>query len=167
MRKNAKMSELDMQLKYAEKPECFPLVSVKMVKEGRMKYAQIRALTDSQVIYDQFKRVFEQQIQEKVVAAFVNMHLEVISAQIVGIGTIGTCTVDKASIFRTALLSGASGIILMHNHPSGSLVASKEDIECTKSMIKIGKLLGIPVLDHIIFADDWYHSIRSHGEAKF
>ena len=109
----------------------------------------------------------KRKIQEKVVAAYVDTQLDVLGAQIVGIGSVHDCVIDKPGIFRSALLIGASGIVLMHNHPAGLMYASDEDVACTKEMIRIGKLIGIPMIDHIIFADEGYHSMRASGEAKF
>lgn len=158
---------LETEMCKSNKPAYFPLVSVRLVKDSRMKYTPMRNLTDSEIIYNQFRRIFDHQIQEKVVAAYVDTQLGILGAQIVGIGSVHDCVVDKPGIFRGALLMGASGIVLMHNHPAGSLFASDEDIACTKEMIKIGKLIGIPMIDHIIFADEGYHSMRAGGDAKF
>lgn len=162
-----KKRNLESEICESKKAEYFPLVSVRLVKDGRMKYTPMRNLTDSEIIYNQFRRIFDHQIQEKVVCAYVDTQLGVLGAQIVGIGSGHDCVVDKPGIFRSALLIGASGIVLMHNHPSGSLFASDEDIACTKEMIRIGKLIGIPMIDHIIFADEGYHSMRSSGEIVF
>lgn len=162
-----KKKDLESEMCLSKKPGYFPLVSVRIVKDGRMKYTPMQNLTNSEIIYNQFRRIFDHQIQEKIVAAYVDTQLGILGAQIVGIGSVHDCVLDKSGIFRSALLMGASGIVLMHNHPAGSLFASDEDITCTKEMIKIGKLIGIPMIDHVIFADEGYHSMRASGEVKF
>ena len=62
----------------------------------------------------------------------------------------GTAQIDIATVFREALKAGAEEIIVAHNHPSGDLQPSKEDIEITERLIETGKLLGIRVLDHLV-----------------
>ena len=71
---------------------------------------------------------------------------------------------DPKLIFKKALDDLASGIILVHNHPSGNLQPSHADRQLTKKIVEAGKLLEIPVLDHIIFADNGYYSFADEGE---
>ncbi len=71
--------------------------------------------------------------------------------------------VDPRAIFMKALLGGAVSIVLVHNHPSGDTNPSKEDIETTKRIKAAGKLLNVPLLDHIIIGSGTYFSLR---EAK-
>lgn len=74
-------------------------------------------------------------------------------------GTVADCRL----IFKSALDNMATGIILCHNHPSGNLKPSKEDINLTKRVFEAGKILEIPVLDHIIISDDGYYSFADDG----
>lgn len=77
-------------------------------------------------------------------------------------GVSGTLA-DPKIIFATALKACASGIILAHNHPSGSCRPSDADITLTKKMVTIGKLLEIPVIDHIIICTEKYFSFLDEG----
>lgn len=151
----------------AEAPEYIPMVSVRLVREGRQKYSVSGPLSSPEVLYRQFAKMFQHRIQEKVVAVFVNTNLIPVGVQVAGIGTINSCAIDIPEIFRAAILSGAAYLILMHNHPSGDCVPSEEDIDITKSIIKAGKLLNIRLIDHIIMTDDDYYSIRESQEVKF
>ncbi len=72
-------------------------------------------------------------------------------------GVAGT-VVDPKIVFATALKANSSSIILAHNHPSGSLTPSDADIELTKQMSKAGRLLSLPVRDHLIITRDSYYS---------
>ena len=65
-------------------------------------------------------------------------------------GTVNSSIVDPRSVFIRALLSGATSIILCHNHPSGDCTPSKEDVLLTKRIKEGGELLGIELLDHVI-----------------
>lgn len=77
-------------------------------------------------------------------------------------GGSSNCPFDPRIVFATAIKANASAIILAHNHPSGSLIPSKNDILITKNIIKAAKLFGIAVLDHIILTADGYFSFSQN-----
>lgn len=87
----------------------------------------------------------------------------VISAPTVYQGTIGSTPIRVAEIFRPAIVANAAAIIVAHNHPSGDPAASPDDIHATKTLIEAGRLLDIPVLDHIIIAARGFVSLRETG----
>ena len=78
---------------------------------------------------------------------------------LLGIGTSCNVVIDSKEIIRTALYSASNKVILVHNHPSGNLNPSKEDIRVTEELIEIGSKLNIPLIDHIIVSDKGYLSI--------
>ena len=82
------------------------------------------------------------------------VHLNVqnipLSFETISIGSVSSTLVHPRETFKSAILLGASSIVCAHNHPSGNLEASDEDIELTKRLVKVGDLVGIPVLDHVI-----------------
>ena len=65
-----------------------------------------------------------------------------------------------------AIQQAAASIILVHNHPSGDPTPSKEDIEVTARMVQVGRVMDIPVLDHIILGNDNYISLKEKGVIK-
>lgn len=71
--------------------------------------------------------------------------------------------VDPKFVFQTALKCSAASIILMHNHPSGNLEPSDADRKLTKKVVEIGKLLELPILDHIIFTSETFCSLANEG----
>lgn len=150
-----------------ETPAYIPMVSVHLVREGRMKYSVRECLKSPDILYRQFSKLFRHQMQEKLVAVFVDTQLIPLGVQIAGIGTGNSCVTDIAGIFRAAILSGAEGIFLMHNHPSGTLEPSKQDIDVTDTMIKVGEFMKIPVLDHLIMTDEYYHSLKESEDVQF
>lgn len=75
-------------------------------------------------------------------------------------GTVDISIVTPREIFIRALVCGASSIVLVHNHPSGNKLPSKHDIEVTEAVVSSGKLLNIPLLDHIILAGDDFFSFK-------
>jgi DNA repair protein RadC len=104
--------------------------------------------------------------QEEFLVMFLNRSNNIIGIQKLSKGGVHSTVVDKKLIFAAALKSLSSGIILAHNHPSGNLKPSEQDISITKSIKEAGKLLDIEVLDHIIVSPKHgaYHSMADNGE---
>ncbi len=82
---------------------------------------------------------------------------------IVSIGTITEAIVHPREVFRDAIKEAGSGIIVTHNHPSGNASPSKQDIDTTKRLVEAGKIVGIPLLDHIILTNSSYYSMKENG----
>jgi len=78
-------------------------------------------------------------------------------------GVLDSSLVTVREVFKVAIDNRAASIILVHNHPSGNLEPSKDDIEITKRIYEAGKLMEIPVLDHLIIADNRYTSFADRG----
>ncbi len=82
-------------------------------------------------------------------------------------GTRRTAPVDAAELFRLALLDGASGLLLFHNHPTGILDPSADDLELTRRLVQGGGVVGVDVLDHLIVAGGRWLSLRASHPAVF
>ncbi|PKL18011.1 MAG: hypothetical protein CVV49_08025 [Spirochaetae bacterium HGW-Spirochaetae-5] len=82
---------------------------------------------------------------------------------IVSVGTITEAIVHPREVFRDAIKEAGSGIIVTHNHPSGNASPSKQDIDTTKRLVEAGKIVGIPLLDHIILTNASYYSMKENG----
>ena len=78
-------------------------------------------------------------------------------------GTITEAIVHPREVFRDAIKEGGCGIIVVHNHPSGVTDPSPQDINTTKRLIEAGKIIGIPLLDHIIVTDTSFFSMKENG----
>ena len=87
----------------------------------------------------------------------------IIHDETISIGSLNSSIVHPREVFIQAIKKASASIILMHNHPSGDPSPSQEDIMITKRLIEGGKLLGIEVLDHIIFGDGIYVSLKEKG----
>ena len=84
----------------------------------------------------------------------------------VSIGSISASIVHPREVFKPAIDHLASAIILMHNHPSGELKPSRQDIEITQTIQKAGMILDIPLLDHIIIGHSGFLSLREQGHME-
>lgn len=82
----------------------------------------------------------------------LNGRLKLKYIELVSIGTLNASMVHPREIFRTAILTAAAKIIMAHNHPSGSIRPSEDDLEITHRITKAGKIIGIPLLDHLIIS---------------
>ena len=98
------------------------------------------------------------------VVLLLNTRKRVKGHQLVTIGTMDTLLVHPREVFRTAVVSGAASIVLMHNHPSGEPTPSDADIKVTRDLIRAGQLLKIEVIDHVIMGGgDKRSSLRELG----
>ncbi len=100
--------------------------------------------------------------QEHFLCASINGANEVMNIRVVSIGLVNTTQVHPREVFADPLTDRASAVIVAHNHPSGDLTPSKSDISVTLRLIKAGEILGIRLLDHVIFNQKEYHSFKEH-----
>jgi DNA repair protein RadC len=95
------------------------------------------------------------------------MHLDTRSqvnmVELVTIGVLNSSVVHPRETYRRAVIAGSAAIIIAHNHPSGKIDPSDEDTEITRVMFEAGNILGIHMLDHVIFTKDNYYSFKNNG----
>ncbi|MFW5884120.1 MAG: RadC family protein [Spirochaetota bacterium] len=107
---------------------------------------------------------FVERPQECFLSICLNGAHEITAARVVTMGLVNRTVVHPREVFAPALADRAAALIVAHNHPSGSLEPSAEDVEVTRRLVSAGQLLGIPVLDHIVFSARGYYSFLEHGE---
>lgn len=90
---------------------------------------------------------------------YLNTHHKIIHDEVISIGTINANIVHPREVFKPAIEYGAAAVILAHNHPSGVTTPSEADIEMTKQIVSVGKIIGIPVIDHVIIGKSKFTSI--------
>lgn len=101
--------------------------------------------------------------QEHFLCASINGANEVLNIRVVSIGLVDRTSVHPREVFSDALLDRASAIIVAHNHPAGSLEPSLSDVQATKQLKAAGEVMGIALLDHIIFNRSGYFSFLEAG----
>ena len=102
--------------------------------------------------------------QEHFVCVSLNGANEVIECRVVTVGLVNTNQVHPREVFADPITDRAAAVIVAHNHPSGALKASPEDIALTKRLVQAGELLGIHVLDHLIVTEKGYLSLKHEGQ---
>ena len=121
------------------------------------------AITSSKDAFHQIQNVLMDLEHEEFWVIYLNRKNEVIKNINISKGGISGTIADSKIIFKNGVEQLASAIILCHNHPSGSVMPSEEDKRLTKKIIESGKLLDMPVLDHLIIGEKKYFSFADEG----
>lgn len=119
--------------------------------------SQIKNSADA---YYLVKDELENELQEKFLAIYLDTKKYVIEKKTIFIGTVNNSNVTARDVFREGVKCNACAMIIVHNHPAGSIVPSFEDVNLTNEFIKLGRLLGILVIDHLIIGKNNYYSFR-------
>lgn len=110
------------------------------------------------------RRVLTAELMEEHFAVmYLNNKNEILKIKVVAIGDATTCRVAPAPVFRTGIELNATRLILLHNHPSGDPTPSSNDLALTRRLSSAGEILGISVLDHMVFGEKTYTSMRDMG----
>ncbi len=132
------------------------------IREVQIQYKRKRALVDKITRPEDaatiFRRVAPNNSQEHFLAIFLGGDHSIIGYSVIATGTANACTLHHREIFQRAFILGAVSIITGHNHPSGSLTPSDKDIHFGKQLKDASSLLGIRLLDNLIFTDCGHNS---------
>ena len=115
-------------------------------------------LNDAYSIYRYFKDILGNKKQEYFYTVYLDTKGNYIGKKCLFMGTINNSVVHPREIFKEAYLLSSNGIICVHNHPSGDVSPSKEDINITKRIEEIGIIHGINLIDHVIIGNNSYYS---------
>ena len=133
------------------------IVSVKLVKEKDAYYGA-KTIRKPEELASIARKFLDNTDREVFLAINFSSANTINSIHVVSIGSLDKTIVHPREVFKAAILSNSSTIALVHNHPSGTLIPSEEDILITKKLVKCGEILDIKVVDHIIVADDQHLS---------
>lgn len=140
-----------------------PSVKVQLVKDGLIKSENRPVIKTPDDVSAIMQTVCECHAEEHFYCLLLNTKNKVNGINEVSVGSLNATIVHPREIFKAAILSNAAAVILCHNHPSGDPTPSPEDISITRKIIEAGKLLDIPVLDHVIIGDGKYVSMKEKG----
>ncbi|MBR2282064.1 MAG: DNA repair protein RadC [Spirochaetales bacterium] len=129
----------------------------------RFTFGRQRSCRDPESIFDMVRH-YGDRMQEHFIVVMLNGAHELIGLNVVSIGLVNRALAHPREVFADPIKERATAIVLAHNHPSGNLEPSTDDIEVTTRLRKAGALLGIEVLDHLIFSADGYRSMHENGE---
>ena len=137
-------------------------VRLKQVCDGRVRFAVDRVSRPCEV-YDAVMPYYQGADREILSVLCLDAQNQPNSFNVASIGALNTTRTRPAEILKAAILSNALGLILIHNHPSGELVPSPEDLEFTRAVQRACELVGVDLYDHVIVTDDGFTSLRERG----
>ena len=137
-------------------------MNVRLTKEQKIK------ILNSADIYKVMQQVLlrENKIrrnQEHFWVVGLNNKNKILFIELIGLGTVNRVGANPPDVFRMAIYKLAVQMILVHNHPSGDTEPSKQDLDFTDRMLKVGKLINIDVIDHLVITEDNYISFADQG----
>lgn len=166
LRALAKMSIQDLKkFKGIGEAKAISIIAAMELGRRRKESEPVRKprITCSQEIYDLMRPELLDEQVEHFYVILLNRSNQVLKKHLVSQGGTAGTIVDTKIVFKIALEHLAQSIILVHNHPSGNLTPSDQDKRLTQRLVKIGRELDLPVLDHLIFTDVGYFSFADDG----
>lgn len=148
-----------------ESKACIVLACIELANRMNNKVIDIRKckLNNSNLVFEYYKNKFNDLKQEYFYCVYLDSNKKVIADKCLFKGTLNYSLVHPREVFKQAYLLSATAIICVHNHPSGNVNPSNQDIEITNNLISIGNLHGIKIIDHIIIGDDKYYSFYENN----
>lgn len=144
---------------------CELLASIELGKRINKNVDNINKIkiVNAKSIFEYYKPLLSHEKQENFYCVYLDVKGHIIKDKKLYVGTINQSLVHPREIFKEAYLCSASGIICIHNHPSGVTVPSEMDSVFTEQLKQVGELLGIKLLDHIIVGQNEYFSFKEKG----
>ena len=144
------------------------LAGVELGKRVNNEISNINNLkiTNSSLIYLYYKNIIGLEMQEHFYCVYLDNQKRVVKDKMLFKGTINQSLIHPREIFKEAYLYSATGIICVHNHPTGNVIPSKEDLQITEKLVEIGNLLGVKIIDHIIIGKSNYYSFYENNDIK-
>ena len=140
----------------------YPVYTIQLVKESVLSYD---AIASPLQVKDIARDMIGGKDREHMLVFLLDTKNKILGINTVSIGSLNSSIVHPREVFKAAILLNACSILLAHNHPSGDVFPSQEDIEVTKRMKDSGKVLGIFLLDHIIVSHGKnYYSFLEQGK---
>ena len=137
-----------------------PLVRTYAVREKKVLYKGEKVNSPEKVM-ELANEILKNVDREYLLALSIDSQSEPVALEIVSIGTIDYAVVEPREVLKHGLLANAAGLIIVHNHPGGSCIPSKQDKKVTERMKKAGELIGIPLQDHVIVGDGYFSFAES------
>ncbi|WP_041354074.1 RadC family protein [Nitratiruptor sp. SB155-2] len=128
----------------------------------RYLFKQHKTVISANDVYEELKEYFDKK-QEYFIAFYLDGANRICEKRVITIGTLNQSLVHPREVFAPAIESRCASIIVAHNHPSNNLTPSREDILVTQKLKQSGKILGIELLDHIIFSKEGFVSLQEEG----
>jgi len=130
---------------------------------SRIRYKEREVFDSASLVAEYYMTTMRDLRQEELHIMMLDTRNSLIREKCLTVGTVNASLIDPREIFITALENRAVSIILVHNHPSGNVSPSEQDLDSTKRVRESGRLIGIALLDHLIIGNMNYISLRESG----
>ena len=140
-----------------------PLYTTRLVRERTFTFPtrdQVRSPADAAVVLAEY---FSDRDREEFVVAFLDTANTLTGLHVASVGGLAASIVEPRQVFKAAVLANAAAILVAHQHPSGNPEPSREDVAVTRQLVEAGKVMGIPVHDHLILTDHGHTSLAERG----
>lgn len=131
----------------------------KLIKNGYTK-----VVSSAKDVFNMYSDRFINEKRENFMVLCLNNKNKVIREYIVSVGILDSSLVHPREVFKVAVRESAYAIILVHNHPSGDCNPSRQDLDITNVLMEVGRILIIPVIDHVIIGKESYYSFKERLE---
>ncbi len=148
-----------------EAKACLVLAAIEFSKRINQKQREIVGvkLTNPEIVFNYFQNL-NTLSQEHFYCLYLNSAKKVLKEKLLFVGTVNYSMIHPRDIFKEAFLLNAVSIICIHNHPSGDVTPSKNDINMTENLKQVGELFGIEIVDHIIIGKNKYYSFLENDK---
>jgi DNA repair protein RadC len=126
--------------------------------QSQSKWFKDKKITSPADVAEIFIPVLRDEMKEKFLVVCLSTSNKIITHEVISVGNLNSSVVHPREVFKPAIENNSASVILIHNHPSGNPDPSSEDITITKKLVETGKILDIPVFDHIIIAGNSFTS---------
>lgn len=126
--------------------------------------AQLPTIRRPQDVFDLLKANYQDLDREHFKVVHLNIKNQVLKVETTAIGILNSSPVHPREVFKEAVKMNSAGLILTHNHPSGDPTPSQDDLSLTARLQEAGQILGIQIIDHIIFGDNRFLSLKECGQ---
>lgn len=134
-----------------------------LVRESEDNFTRYPKFHNSRELFDCFWEELVALDREHFVLITLDSKNRTIGYHTISVGSLSTSVVHPREVWKSALLDSAAAVVFIHNHPSGDPAPSREDRDCTNRLVEASKILGIRVLDHIVFGENDYFSFADAG----
>lgn len=140
-----------------------PVYKVMLVHESNLRHKS-QVITDPSDAARVVRGYLRGVDREHFVGLYLDSSNKLIAIHTISVGILNSSLVHPREVFKIALMVNAAGVIVAHNHPSGNIEPSGEDLKITRQLVEAGKILGLPLHDHIIVTErNGYTSLAEKG----
>ncbi len=140
-----------------------PFYTTRLVRETHFTFSHRKQVQNPEEVADVLQQYFQDKDREEFIVVFLDTANTMIGMAQISVGGLAASIVVPRQVFKVAIWANAGAIILAHQHPSGNPEPSREDIRITRQLVEAGKLMSVPVHDHLIIAENGYVSLAERG----